>query len=125
MLTNVLLVYYIVKQQQKKDKKDFKKCNNNEIISCLWGYGNTYNAEILNFFNPKIQLKDTESVINNKLTELVATLVLEFEKIGQDYETKYSTFYLATKAETIILESEIDVFDPSILWLYQTSKICS
>ena len=55
----------------------------------------------------------------------VATLVLEFEKIERDDETKYGTFYLAAKAETIILESEIDaVFDPSIL-LYQTSKICS
>ena len=58
--------------------------------------------------------------------KFVATLVLEFEKIRQDDETKYSTFYLVAKAETVILESEIDdVFDPPILWLYQTSKICS
>ena len=48
--------------------------------------------------------------------KFVSTLVLEFEKIEQDDETKYSTFYLVTKAETIILESEIDdAFDPSIL----------
>ena len=47
-------------------------------------------------------------------------------KIERDDEAKYSTFYLAAKAETIILDSEIDdVFDPSILGLYQTSKICS
>ena len=46
--------------------------------------------------------------------KFVATLVLEFEKIEQDDETEYSTFYLAVKAETIILESEIyDVFDSS------------
>ena len=48
--------------------------------------------------------------------KFVATLVLEFEKIRQDDETKYSTFYLVAKAETVILESEIDdVFDPPIL----------
>ena len=52
--------------------------------------------------------------------------MLEFEKIERDNEAKYSTFYLASKTETVTLESEIDdVFDPSILWLYQTSKICS
>ena len=48
--------------------------------------------------------------------KFVATLVLEFEKIERDDETKYSTFYLAAKAETIILEKEIDdLFDPPIL----------
>ena len=58
--------------------------------------------------------------------KFVATLVLEFEKVERDDETKYSTYYLATKAKTIILESEIDdVFDPSILRLNQTSEICS
>ena len=57
--------------------------------------------------------------------KFIATLVLEFEKVEKDYETKYSTFYLAWKTETIILENESDdIFDPSILWLYQTSKIC-
>ena len=29
------------------------------------------NAKILNFFNPEIQLKDTESAINNKLIDLL------------------------------------------------------
>ena len=37
------------------------------------GYGSTYNAEILNFFSPKIQLKDTESAINNKLIDLLTS----------------------------------------------------
>ena len=50
--------------------------------------------------------------------KFIATLVLEFEKIEKDDETKYSTFYLAWKTETIILENESDdIFDPSILWL--------
>ena len=57
--------------------------------------------------------------------KFIATLVLEFERIEKDDETKYSTFYLIWKTETIILENEIDdLFDLSILWLYQTSKIC-
>ena len=48
--------------------------------------------------------------------KFVATLVLDFEKIEEDDQTKFSTFYLAAKAETIIIDSEIDdVFDPSIL----------
>ena len=47
--------------------------------------------------------------------KFVATLFLEFEKIERGDDTKYSTFYLAAKAETIILEIEIDdVFDLSI-----------
>ena len=50
-------------------------------------YACTYDVEILNYFNPQIQLKDTESSMKNKhkklLTKLknfkfVAILVLEF-----------------------------------------------
>ena len=37
------------------------------------GYGSTYNAEILNFFNPEIQPKDTESAINNKVIDLLTS----------------------------------------------------
>ena len=35
------------------------------------GYGSTYNVEILNYFNPDLQLKDTESTIKSKLIELL------------------------------------------------------
>ena len=54
------------------------------------GYANIYNVEILNSFNPELQLKDTESAIKSKLIELlselngfrfVTTLVLVFKKI--------------------------------------------
>ena len=34
------------------------------------GYASTYNMEILNSFNPELQLKDTEIAIKNKLIEL-------------------------------------------------------
>ena len=53
------------------------------------GYASTYDVEIMNSFNPKLQLKDTESAIKSKLAELlselrsfrfVATLVLLFKK---------------------------------------------
>ena len=35
-------------------------------------------------------------------------MVLEFKQIESDDETKYSTFYLPSKAETVINESDID-----------------
>ena len=51
--------------------------------------------KFLDSFNPKLQLKDTESSIKNKLIDLlaelrgfkfVATLVLEFKKIQSNYK---------------------------------------
>ena len=54
------------------------------------GYASIYNIEILNYFNPELQLKDAESTIRDKqkdlLTEFkgfkfVATLLLEFQKM--------------------------------------------
>ena len=68
-------------------------------------------------FNPELQLKDTESAIKNELmdflcklreSEFMTTLVLEFQKMESDDETKYFTFHSNTKAETIINESDID-----------------
>ena len=38
------------------------------------GYASTYNVEILNSFNPELQLKDTESVIKSKLADLLTRL---------------------------------------------------
>ena len=102
MLTKTVLVLYIVKPQKAKT------------------------VETLNSFYPELQLKDAEFVIKNKLIYLlsglrgfkfVTILVLEFRKIESDDETKYSTFYWNSKAETIIYESDAD-----ILRLYQTYK---
>ena len=79
------------------------------------GYASTYNVEILNSFNPELQLKDTESAIKSKLIELltqlkgfkfVTTLVLVFKKIESEDKTKY--FYSSPNAEIIINESDID-----------------
>ena len=74
-------------------------------------YTSTYNVEILNSFNPELQLKDTESAIKSKLIELltqlkgfkfVTTLVLVLKTIESEEKTKYDNFYSISKAEIII-----------------------
>ena len=67
---------------------------------------------------------DTEFMIKNNLTDFlsklnervkfVTILVLEFKKIEGDDETKYSTFYSNSKAETIINESDTNYVFKSI-----------
>ena len=65
------------------------------------GYINTYNVEILYYFNPELQLKDTESAIKSKLIALlpqlkgfqfVTKLVLVLKKIESEDKTKYGNF---------------------------------
>ena len=70
-----------------------------------------FNVEILNSFNPELQLKDTEPAIKDKFKKLfkfVTTLVVMLKKIESEDKTKYTTFYSNTKAETIINENDID-----------------
>ena len=78
------------------------------------GYASTYNAEMLNSFNPELQLK---SPIKNNLKKLVSelrgfkfvtTLVLEFKKVESEDNIKYDTFYSSSKAEVITNDSDID-----------------
>ena len=41
-------------------------------LSCAYkGYASTSNADILNCFNPELELKNTESAIKNKLKDLL------------------------------------------------------
>ena len=70
----------------------------------------------MNYFNPELQLKDTESAIS-KLKELltqlggfkfVTTLVLVFKRIEGKDKTKFDYFYSSLKAEIIINESDIE-----------------
>ena len=49
---------------EKKNEKNIKITKRAHVFK---GYGSSYNVEILNSFNPKLQLKDTESAIKNKL----------------------------------------------------------
>ena len=94
-----------------------KKCKNNKTSTCFKGSPSTYNVEILNPFNTKLQLKYTESAIKSKLIDLltrlkgskfVTRLVSVFKKIESEDKTKYDTFYSHSKSETIINESDID-----------------
>ena len=77
----------------------------------------TYNLEILNSFSPELQHKDTGSVINSKLLNLLAqlrglrfvtTLVLVFKNIESEDKTKHDNFYSSWKAEIIINENDVD-----------------
>ena len=78
------------------------------------GFASSYNNEILNLFNPELQLKDTESEIKSKLVDLlselkgfkfVTVLVSMFKKIECEDKTKYDTFYSKSKAEIFINKS--------------------
>ena len=53
-----------------------KKKNSKIIKRSLFcgGYVSTYNVEILNYFNPELQLKDAEFAIKNKLIKLLPRL---------------------------------------------------
>ena len=90
---------------------------NKKIYHAFEGYAGSYNVEIINSFNPELQIKDTESAIKSKviglLTQLkgfkfVTTLVLVFKKIESDDKTKYDTFHSHSKAEIIFNERDID-----------------
>ena len=106
----VLVALYIVIFWTKKIEKIKQE-------HAFKGYASIYNVEILDYFNPELQLKDTESAIKSKpiecLTQLkgfkfVITLVLVFEKIESEFKTKYDNIYLSSKVEIIIYESGID-----------------
>ena len=51
----------------------------------------------------------------------MTTLVLVLKKIGSDDKTKYGTSF-TLKAEAIVNQSDIDVFESIYTKLYQTSK---
>ena len=72
------------------------------------GFPSCDNVEILNSFDPELDLKDSESPIKNKLKKLllelrglkfVTTLVLVLKKIGSEDKRKYDTFYSHSKAK--------------------------
>ena len=76
--------------------------------------------QVLTMLKFSILLIESESEIKSKLMDLlsqlkgfktVTTLALLFEKLESEDKTKFDTFYLNSKAETIINESDIyDVF---------------
>ena len=112
--------------------ENFLNDKNAKMTKWKHAFKSSYNVEILIFFNPGLQLKNTESVIKSKLINLLSelsgfkfatTLVLVFKKIESEDKTKYDTFYLSSKTEIIINESDIDdVFQliyTTIIWNIQ------
>ena len=86
-------------------------------VHALKVYVSSYNVEISKSINPEQQLKDTESATERKLKQLlselrgfklVTTPALVLKNIESEDKTKYDTFYLHSKAERIINESDID-----------------
>ena len=86
-------------------------------VHALKGYVSSYNVEISKSINPEQQLKDTESATERKLKQLlselrgfklVTTPALVLKNIESEDKTKYDTFYLHSKAERIVNESDID-----------------
>ena len=57
-----------------------------------------------------------------KILKFVTTLVLVFKKIENEDKTKYVNFYLSSKAEIIINESDIDDVFQSIYTTIITSR---
>ena len=71
------------------------------------GFENSYNVENSNYFDPELQLKDTESAIKIRLNKLLTKLwgfkfvispVLVLKKIESEDKIKYDTFYSHSKA---------------------------
>ena len=52
----------------EKDVKVTKRAN------AFKGYASSYNVEILNYFNPELQLKDTNYVIKNKFKKIIVSI---------------------------------------------------
>ena len=87
----------------KKKLNIFKQ--KNVKITKRWhtfkGFASSFNVEILNSFNPELQLKDTESAIKSKLINLLVQLkgskfltrlVLLFEKIERKIKQSMALF---------------------------------
>ena len=102
----VLIAFYI--EIQKTENRKCKK-----ITNAFKGdaSSNVTETEILNSFNPELQLKDNDSAIKSDLIDLLAqlkgfefvtTLVLVFKNIESEEKKRYDTFYSNSKAEIII-----------------------
>ena len=58
-------------QKKRKFSKQKKKIIITEWAHAFKAYASSYNAEILNSFNPDLQLRDTKSAIKNKLQKII------------------------------------------------------
>ena len=110
----------------KKRKKQQQKT---KLKHAFKGYASTYNVEVLNTFNPDLQL-GAESAFKCKIIELltqlkgfkfVTTLVLMFKKTESEDKTKYENFCSSSKAKKIINESDIDDVFKSVYTAIKTN----
>ena len=78
------------------------------------GFASTLNVQVLNSYNPELQLKGIESAIKSKLIELLTQLKgfkfvkAAFEKIEIEDKGQFDSFYLNSKVEVAINESDTD-----------------
>ena len=111
-----LIAIYIVIQKKENllNEKNIKIAKQKHAFK---GYAGTYGLDILNYFNPELQLKDIESGIKSNLIELltqlkgfefVTALVSVFKKIESEDKTKYHIFYWSSKAEIVINDDEFN-----------------
>ena len=95
-------------------------------------FPSSYNVETLNFFNPELELINTESEIKSKLIELLiqlkgfkflTTLVLVFKKIESEEKTSITVFIHTQKQKQVPMKvTLIMCFNQSILQLHHTDK---
>ena len=70
----VLIALYIVIQKKSENFLNDKNMKITKREHAFKVYASTYNIEILNSFNPELQLKDTESTIKSKQIKLLTQL---------------------------------------------------
>ena len=70
----VLIALYIVIQKKTENFLNDKNMKITKQEHAFKVCASTYNVEILNSFNPELQLKDTESTIKSKQIELLTQL---------------------------------------------------
>ena len=62
MLGKVLIALYIVNQKKRQNFLDEKNAKITKPSHSYKGYASSYNVDILDSFNPELQLKDTKSL---------------------------------------------------------------
>ena len=125
------MALFIVIQKKSENILKEKNVKITKQAHAFNGYVSSY-VEILNSFNPELQLKATESAIKSKLINLltqlngfkwITTLALVFKKMESDDKIEYDTFHLNLQANININESDIDdVFESiytTITWNIQ------
>ena len=108
-------------------KKKKKKIKITKWANAFKGYSSSFSVEILNSFDPELQLKDTECEVKKNLNILftefrfVTTVLLVLKKIESEDKTKYDTFYSCFK-QILMKLTLMTYLNQSILQLYQAYK---